>query len=62
MICCWQVASRVAEERGSILGAEVGYTIRFEDCSEEKITKVKVGQATQTWKVNEKIANGKFSV
>ncbi|VDI31476.1 ATP-dependent RNA helicase DDX35, partial [Mytilus galloprovincialis] len=35
------VASRVAEERGSILGAEVGYTIRFEDCSEEKITKVK---------------------
>ncbi|CAC5417695.1 DHX35 [Mytilus coruscus] len=35
------VASRVAEERGSILGAEVGYTIRFEDCSEEKVTKVK---------------------
>lgn len=35
------VASRVAEERGSILGGEIGYTIRFEDCSEEAVTKVK---------------------
>ena len=36
------MASRVAEERGSILGGEIGYTIRFEDCSEEAVTKVKV--------------------
>lgn len=38
----FQVASRIAEERGSILGGEIGYTIRFEDCSEEAVTKVKV--------------------
>ena len=27
------VAKRVAEERGSELGKEVGYAVRFEDCS-----------------------------
>lgn len=27
------VAKRVAEERGVALGSEVGYAVRFEDCS-----------------------------
>jgi len=36
------VASRVAEEKGVILGAEVGYTIRFDDCSDQSVTRIKV--------------------
>lgn len=35
------LASRVAEERGCMLGTEVGYCIRFDDCSNES-TKIKV--------------------
>ena len=34
------VAARVAEELGYKLGAEVGYSIRFEDCTSER-TKLK---------------------
>ena len=35
------VAGRVAEERGCVLGYEVGYSIRFEDQWERSSTKVK---------------------
>ena len=49
------MASRVAEERGSILGGEIGYTIRFEDCSEEAVTKVKVW-SSKGWEMCTKIA------
>ncbi|XP_064641577.1 probable ATP-dependent RNA helicase DHX35 [Lineus longissimus] len=35
------VANRVAEERGVILGDEVGYAIRFDDCWDEQKTKIK---------------------
>lgn len=37
-----QVANRVAEERGALLGHEVGYTIRFDDCSDPHSTRIKV--------------------
>ena len=30
------VAKRVSEEFGCLLGQEIGYTIRFEDCTSEK--------------------------
>ncbi|XP_028667591.1 probable ATP-dependent RNA helicase DHX35 isoform X2 [Erpetoichthys calabaricus] len=35
------VAGRVAEERGAMLGHEVGYTIRFDDCSDPQTTRIK---------------------
>ncbi|ESO82671.1 hypothetical protein LOTGIDRAFT_211312 [Lottia gigantea] len=35
------VCSRVAEERGCLLGDEVGYLIRFDDCTDEHNTKLK---------------------
>lgn len=35
-VAAMSVAARVAEERGSKLGGEVGYSIRFEDCTSEK--------------------------
>lgn len=35
-VAAMSVAARVAEERGSKLGTEVGYSIRFEDCTSEK--------------------------
>ncbi len=35
------VAQRVAEERGTIIGHEVGYSIRFEDCTDPDATKIK---------------------
>ncbi|KAM4738265.1 putative ATP-dependent RNA helicase DHX35 isoform 1-T1 [Anableps anableps] len=35
------VANRVAEERGALLGHEVGYTIRFDDCSDPQATRIK---------------------
>ena len=37
-----QVAQRVAEEKGAVIGHEVGYAIRFEDCTDPDVTKVKV--------------------
>ncbi len=39
---CSQVAGRVAEERGVYLGHEVGYSIRFDDCSDSQATRIKV--------------------
>ena len=35
-VAAMSVAKRVAEEYGCLLGQEVGYTIRFEDCTSEK--------------------------
>lgn len=35
------VAERVAEEMGTFLGQTVGFSIRFEDCTDKDITKVK---------------------
>ncbi|XP_061429357.1 probable ATP-dependent RNA helicase DHX35 [Lethenteron reissneri] len=35
------VAARVAEERGALLGHEVGYCIRFDDCSDPQATRIK---------------------
>jgi hypothetical protein len=36
------LASRVAEEKGSLLGGLVGYSIRFDDCFDPLYTKIKV--------------------
>lgn len=36
------LATRVADERGALLGQEVGYSIRFDDCYESGVTKIKV--------------------
>nr|XP_045013680.1 probable ATP-dependent RNA helicase DHX35 isoform X1 [Jaculus jaculus] len=35
------VAGRVAEERGAVLGHEVGYCIRFDDCTDPRATRIK---------------------
>ncbi|XP_041061152.1 probable ATP-dependent RNA helicase DHX35 isoform X2 [Carcharodon carcharias] len=35
------VAGRVAEERGVVLGHEVGYCIRFDDCTDFQATRIK---------------------
>ncbi|KAG8430381.1 hypothetical protein GDO86_017906 [Hymenochirus boettgeri] len=35
------VAGRVAEERGALLGHEVGYCIRFDDCTDPQATRIK---------------------
>lgn len=35
------IAARVAQEAGSVLGDEVGYTIRFEDLSSPSRTRLK---------------------
>ncbi|XP_037666960.1 probable ATP-dependent RNA helicase DHX35 isoform X2 [Choloepus didactylus] len=35
------VAGRVAEERGAVLGHEVGYCIRFDDCTDPLATRIK---------------------
>ncbi|KAH3778420.1 hypothetical protein DPMN_179878, partial [Dreissena polymorpha] len=35
------VGSRIAEERGVLLGSEVGYLIRFDDCTDPAETRVK---------------------
>lgn len=39
-VAAMSVAARVAEEMGKKLGNEVGYSIRFEDCTTER-TKIK---------------------
>lgn len=49
LVCCTQprciaatsVAARVAEEMGVRLGEEVGYSIRFEDCTHPDLTRIK---------------------
>ncbi|KAJ3145964.1 ATPdependent RNA helicase [Geranomyces michiganensis] len=49
MVACTQprrvaattVATRVAEEMGVVLGQQVGYTIRFDDCSDTTTTRIK---------------------
>jgi pre-mRNA-splicing factor ATP-dependent RNA helicase DHX16 len=35
-VAAMSVAARVADEMGSKIGFEVGYSIRFEDCTSEK--------------------------
>lgn len=35
------LATRVAEERGTLLGDEIGYHVRFDDCTDPKTTAVK---------------------
>lgn len=35
-VAAMSVAARVAEEMGFKLGSEVGYSIRFEDCTSER--------------------------
>uniref|UniRef100_A0A8B9JWN2 DEAH-box helicase 35 n=1 Tax=Astyanax mexicanus TaxID=7994 RepID=A0A8B9JWN2_ASTMX len=41
-VAATSVANRVAEERGALLGHEVGYTIRFDDCSDPHATRIKI--------------------
>jgi len=40
-VACTSLASRVAEETGTILGNEVGYSIRFDDCTTPGTTQIK---------------------
>lgn len=40
-VAATSVATRVAEEVGSVLGDEVGYSIRFEDLSDPQRTRIK---------------------
>jgi HrpA-like RNA helicase len=40
--CATTLAQRVSEEQRCKLGTDVGYTIRFDDCSDAKTTKIKV--------------------
>lgn len=40
-VAATSVATRVAEEVGSVLGDEVGYSIRFEDLSSPERTRIK---------------------
>lgn len=36
------LATRVADENGTLLGQTVGYSIRFDDCCQPDVTKIKV--------------------
>jgi ATP-dependent RNA helicase DHX8/PRP22 len=49
-VAAMSVAKRVAEEVGSTLGQEVGYSIRFENCTSEKTVIKYVGNSPYTWK------------
>lgn len=40
-VACTGLAARVAEERDCLLGDEVGYNIRFDDCSDPARTRIK---------------------
>jgi ATP-dependent RNA helicase DDX35 len=40
-VAATSLANRVADERNCILGTDVGYAIRFDDCT-DKTTKIKV--------------------
>ncbi|KAF6030406.1 DHX35 [Bugula neritina] len=40
-VACVSLANRVADERGSMIGREIGYRIRFDDCWDENETKIK---------------------
>ena len=49
-VACVSLANRVADERGTMIGREIGYRIRFDDCWDEAETKVKVSHlATATY-------------
>lgn len=37
-----QLAKRVAEEKGCLVGREVGYCVRFDECFDKEATKIKV--------------------
>ena len=49
-ICC-QVTERVAEEMGTFVGQDVGYSIRFDDFSDPNRTRIKVFTFFGTFKV-----------
>lgn len=40
-IACCSVAQRVAEEVGVQIGTTVGYSVRFDDCSDARLTRIK---------------------
>lgn len=40
--CATTLARRVAEEQGCKIGSMVGYCIRYDDCHDPKLTKIKV--------------------
>lgn len=39
---CSQVAMRVADEKGCLIGQDVGYAVRFDNCCDSQRTKIKV--------------------
>lgn len=41
-VACVSLANRVADERGTMIGREIGYQIRFDDCWDKDETKMKV--------------------
>ncbi len=49
-VAAMSVAKRVAEEVGCRLGEEVGYAIRFEDCtSQQTVIKYMTGEEALVW-------------
>lgn len=49
------LAGRVAEEKGCLVGQSVGYCVRFDDCSNKELTKIKF--ITEGILINEIMAN-----